>query len=62
MPKSITAVLLDRVPEGEPAPLKRFQNHADHMHRFDGITPKKGARAKYAKDIHALITGKFKQV
>lgn len=47
MPKSITAVLLDKYPENPSKPLEFFKNHADHMHRFDGATAKSEARKRY---------------
>jgi len=40
MPKSITAVLLDKYPENPSKPLEFFKNHADHMSRSDGPTVK----------------------
>lgn len=47
MPRSITAVLLDKYPESPSKPLEFFKNQADHMHRFDGVTAKSEARKRY---------------
>lgn len=45
---SITAVLLDKYPEGDPPELKRFTNQSDHMKAHAGQTWKPPYRAKYA--------------